>query len=792
MPKKTNASPKNWSISSLDEYGQTLVFDLVYHVVMLAFVRVKATIGYGNIGWMIPPVFKDKSIHYDMPTWNSEINGILDLTERREILIRRAKLLDKFESVNHSSSNLISARGLRNHGQICFANSALQALVSLPCFIEYLKSIVRAEMKSRPVKKQQYNMKQKRSVRDKSIQTNSDDTFTFSLLSMISSLLHFSCSGSNYTDVAPFNPKPILELMSKSCPQFRTSFGGNEIGIEQQDAQEFLASLLGILVKDAEECGLLDTNQDHFIETSKANFNYDVNEDRGCLTLNKIKMQEKDLKDVNRTYELHDKKCTTIDTTALDGSKERVYESAELRVLPTKKTASHAEIIDFCGEEKKKDEDGYRYEIESNSSLSHLGKDAKTNIDYFHDDGSKQHLKKKISDKKQIDENIMPSKEFFSNQNNIDKSDSVAISQRPLVDVTHDRMLSTQVKYAVLPPSRPKESPTVRMLSSLGSTCPSPFTGWLGSCLRCQTCQRVRPIRNSPFFDLPLIPTSVHQNTYKHNTSSCTLGQCLSVFVSVEHVADVDCNNCGRLKKMNEIEEDLQLLKNTITSMKKRGKGPEITPETYKELAYQQSQYDTLAEFAHDYEEEDDRIQHNEDDVYLKNNVTVVPQRGGALKCLLITRLPAILCLHIQRRYYNNRSGRMEKIQQHVVFPEVLDMSKYCAYSEECMRPSRQKKVSSHAVCWAGNYGNHHGNGSLEQLSSNKMLYRLMSVVEHKGNAHSGHYQTYRRLCTERGHTTSSNNKFDKWAFLSDEHVAIVNWNQVCQCQAYMLFYEAM
>ncbi|KAJ8981885.1 hypothetical protein NQ317_007277 [Molorchus minor] len=58
-------------------------------------------------------------------------------------------------------------------------------------------------------------------------------------------------------------------------------------------------------------------------------------------------------------------------------------------------------------------------------------------------------------------------------------------------------------------------------------------------------------------------------------------------------------------------------------------------------------------------------------------------------------------------------------------------------------------------------------------------VYQLAAVVVHAGDAHSGHFATYRR-----GHQNS------RWYYTSDVEIREVTVDEVLQSTAYMLFYE--
>jgi ubiquitin C-terminal hydrolase len=147
----------------------------------------------------------------------------------------------------------------------------------------------------------------------------------------------------------------------------------------------------------------------------------------------------------------------------------------------------------------------------------------------------------------------------------------------------------------------------------------------------------------------------------------------------------------------------------------------------------------------------------------------VTLKRSDAIKCLLLTRLPAVLSIHVQRRYYDQLSGRTSKTMQRVVFPEILDLAPFCAYSGV---------VRSDAP-FAGSISKGKLSVKSERVPIN---YRLMSIIEHLGGPHSGHYVSYRR-------NPASDSQ---WLWISDDKVKNCDWSTVRNCQAYMLFYEAM
>lgn len=301
---------------------------------------------------------------------------------------------------------------------------------------------------------------------------------------------------------------------------------------------------------------------------------------------------------------------------------------------------------------------------------------------------------------------------------------------------------------------------------SLLFTRSSPFAGWLGSFLQCDTCYHARPVQNAPFLDLPIIPTSIvnlhnkrlcRNNRPSSSTCSpsspfpkCSLEDALLNFTSMERVSCVSCRSCAIQQAKEIVSEEVLMLQQAISSIqKKKAKQNADTESLQTELDYFQGTLNCLNQMDPDVEEEEEDKNNtdNKSPFQIAANSLIAKQlksnKREAFKRMLITRLPSVLCLHVQRRYYKASQNCMDKAMQLVDFPEILDVAPFTFFPES------------------------------------KILYRLMSVVEHIGNANFGHYVTYRRY------------KEEKWYRISDEHVQLVEWRDVKRCQAYLLFYEA-
>jgi hypothetical protein len=328
------------------------------------------------------------------------------------------------------------------------------------------------------------------------------------------------------------------------------------------------------------------------------------------------------------------------------------------------------------------------------------------------------------------------------------------------------------------------------MKSTMSSITPSPLSGWIGSALRCCNCNYIRAIRNAPFLNIPLVPTSVlkyHANVHGHRANlaspnrspvpSCTLDQCLFDFTSVERVHDVECRSCTILKELEQLEDEALLLRGAIDSMEKRilKKGGDPSDQV-KCLREDLSRIDLRMIKLKLVDPDDEDLCLNdspldEDGLIMSGGEEPSKEkesleRCDAMKCLTLTRCPSILCCHIQRRYSDPITGRMEKCVQFVEFPQILDLSPYCAYSP-------RTNTSWAAGSLKEGEGEQPGNGT-------RLPYRLQGIIEHRGNAHGGHY-----VCYRRDHSGD-------WFRISDANISPIPWRQVRTCQAYMLFYEAV
>ena len=234
---------------------------------------------------------------------------------------------------------------------------------------------------------------------------------------------------------------------------------------------------------------------------------------------------------------------------------------------------------------------------------------------------------------------------------------------------------------------------------------------------------------------------------------ACSLYDCLRDFSKSECVQDVECQSCSVGVELSSLEDEIIMMKGAIDNVARRsGKVKSDAEGLLRELRGLEMRRLFLQSADLD---QDDNIRKCQDQGVLgiesegSNSLLPPPTRGPAKKCIIISRPPTVLCFHIQRRYYDAATDRMVKSAQNVAFPQILDIAPFCAYSSK----------------------------------GSSMTYKLISIIEHRGSAHGGHYVTYRR---NRSGDTGS------WFIVSDDNVTAISWEEVRRSQAYMIIYEAV
>uniref|UniRef100_A0A803KX84 Ubiquitin carboxyl-terminal hydrolase n=1 Tax=Chenopodium quinoa TaxID=63459 RepID=A0A803KX84_CHEQI len=317
-----------------------------------------------------------------------------------------------------------------------------------------------------------------------------------------------------------------------------------------------------------------------------------------------------------------------------------------------------------------------------------------------------------------------------------------------------------------------------------------PFNGILGSFLTCQSCSS-EIMMDFDFFhtlSLPQFPTLLDR---------FTLEDCMKRFLAPEHVENYFCSRCWHiaaakfLSSVGGWQEEIRKL-NFCSDSSEKDSCNCRNMSSLQRLPWSNH-------FSH------------------------------AFKQLRITHCPEILCLHLQRSSLN-AFGEPVKIQGHIYFPMILNLSPFVKYEigvqkREINKPkslaeqsnlapiSHPKSADSHPELMiakdnASQFRSEPCSSPIETCSSTismltfkatfdppppkNILYRLVSVVEHFGRAGSGHYTVYRGMATQmaKGDGVSETDAPLQWFRISDSEVHNASEEEVLGAEATLLFYE--
>ncbi|KAG8455706.1 hypothetical protein GDO86_001772 [Hymenochirus boettgeri] len=256
-----------------------------------------------------------------------------------------------------------------------------------------------------------------------------------------------------------------------------------------------------------------------------------------------------------------------------------------------------------------------------------------------------------------------------------------------------------------------------------------PFHGRLTSNMVCKQCQHQSPMRYDTFDSLSLsIPTA---------SWGCplTLDLCLQHFISRESVKDVVCDNCTKMQTEQIPNRD-----------------------------------------------------------FIQNKKTTF------VKQLKLGKLPQCLCIHLQRLSWSNLGSPLKR-NEHVQFGEFLVLDRY-KYQRSSLSPTKPAATLSSKIDGLEVSNDRcnpimmfqNGACSTAYLSpitspeyiSSSYLFRLMAVIVHHGDMHSGHFVTFRRSPVIKNQNIAS----QQWLWVSDDTVRRTNLQEVLSSNAYLLFYE--
>jgi ubiquitin C-terminal hydrolase len=162
-----------------------------------------------------------------------------------------------------------------------------------------------------------------------------------------------------------------------------------------------------------------------------------------------------------------------------------------------------------------------------------------------------------------------------------------------------------------------------------------------------------------------------------------------------------------------------------------------------------------------------------------------------AHKRFLIQRAPPVLVLHL-KRFHQNETGQVAKLDQFLSYPEVLDLTPFCSASVLTPPDAAAAAAATTSMTPKGPVagstsklaGRVSGDPSMslcdaqtQRLVPNQpVLYQLTGLVVHVGGFQGGHYAAY--VCVN-----------SVWCYATDMKVRVCDLDEVLSRQAYLLFY---
>jgi ubiquitin C-terminal hydrolase len=634
-----------------------------------------------------------------------------------------------------------TVQGIPNYGQTCFLNVVLQSLASLDSVMAYVEWIA--------MEQQRLQQQPTLPLSTKHYRKKTPTTTTVSQLLL--PLLH-SLNGQHSSSADNMDPRELLWRIAQKNTQFQTRpyglFGfsspAHSTG-EQQDAQELLQALLEMMIVDAK---LQDppTQKQLQQQQQQQHENNHSSEHIHHSSLVVAPSQMSGMSLSSMLLSLEEKKDEEY---ILQENEDEVLTVLSDRWMSPRTSSNNS----LCGDEPHA----------ADSAWNHVHMVDATGILSSYDANKQRHS---------ADDN-----------HNYSSLSSSFLSTTSTVVTSNSRDLSQLHQ----PPSTPLSASMQIMLSTISSTTKTPLSCWTGSLVQCQTCHVNRGIRNQEWRDIPIVPTALRNPAMMQASQSplppCRLHECLQNFTQVERVTGVDCGFCTLQRDIRHWQGEVDLLRGAVESLERRSTkktnatnaGSILEQGELLRLELEDAEAKVRYLMQQDPDDYDPRSWDKGDGG--DNDRTMI--RSDALKCLVLTRLPSVLCLHVQRRYYDHAGGRMCKTLQHVYFDEMLDLAPYCAYGGG--------NINAQHFFAANNPLHEHLRET--QPCPSTIWYRLTSVIEHKGNAFGGHYVCYRRL---PAHLQTKGCDDKKWYYCSDDAIHVVRWDQVQRAQAYMLFYEAM
>lgn len=303
-----------------------------------------------------------------------------------------------------------------------------------------------------------------------------------------------------------------------------------------------------------------------------------------------------------------------------------------------------------------------------------------------------------------------------------------------------------------------------------------PLLGLNASVLECTHCHRRSAVRQQPFSSISLFLPSVAAS------EDLTLQQCLEAYTAEELVSGFRCDTCSIWDSLAALQaRRLRLSQRAATAARLAKLEALARAATLLQMALRRTDRDhmripSVASTAgtialggddHDLEskaEEDNPKLSSDADADLRARPPgLLDTKRTFSKRLLLSRLPRVLCFHLQRLMGD------VKIRTFVSFPVTMDLGWMILGQPQQGRGQPPTTFQAQAQ------------------PSGTCPYQLCAVVVHLGTANNGHFITYRRS-NNAGAIGSA--QIDNWHRVSDSEVQPVMLREALAQQAYLLFYE--
>ncbi|XP_018894939.1 ubiquitin carboxyl-terminal hydrolase 30 isoform X1 [Gorilla gorilla gorilla] len=315
-----------------------------------------------------------------------------------------------------------------------------------------------------------------------------------------------------------------------------------------------------------------------------------------------------------------------------------------------------------------------------------------------------------------------------------------------------------------------------------------PFHGRLTSNMVCKHCEHQSPVRFDTFDSLSL---SIPAATWGH---PLTLDHCLHHFISSESVRDVVCDNCTKIEAKGTLNgEKVEHQRTTFVKQLKLGKLPQCLCIHLQRLSWsshgtplKRHEHVQFNEFlmmdiykyhllGHKPSQHNPKLNKNPGPTLELQDGPGAPTPGvcarGADAAGIFSTEKSSLASPPSESLMTGAQGLYNVLNQPGAPKTQIFMNGACSPS---LLPTLSAPMPFPLPV-------------VPDYSSSTYLFRLMAVVVHHGDMHSGHFVTYRRSPPSARNPLSTSNQ---WLWVSDDTVRKASLQEVLSSSAYLLFYE--